>query len=264
MKITLNKNKNIGEVLFVVEGAKTEFYILNKIFEKIFDYQYETIKRSQNFEYKCYNPKDNPNARVFVINTEESNIKYIKKDNEFLNQLFFKLLEDYAFDVDNAAIYYLFDRDDESNTDAALIQDLMNRLVNAYDNPDAEDGHGMLLLSYPAVESFTLSNFRTNTFQLQFSTKESDGVKIKNYLHSEKINQSNMTENTLIHAINELFLSLDIINGCKYELDNFGKCNRDVFTYEEAQKQKTNLYNALSLIGIALLDLGLIEITKDT
>ena len=46
MDIKLNKNKRIGKVLFIVEGEKTEFLILRKIFTSIFDYQLEMEKRN--------------------------------------------------------------------------------------------------------------------------------------------------------------------------------------------------------------------------
>lgn len=71
-----------------------------------------------------------------MINTEESNIKFIAKDNEYLNNLFIELITEYDFDVDNAAIYYVFDRDDHSNTDNEFIKSLMSSLVNSRDNPD--------------------------------------------------------------------------------------------------------------------------------
>ena len=43
MNIGLNKNKSIGKVLFIVEGAKTEPYLLGKIFTEVFDYQMEHL-----------------------------------------------------------------------------------------------------------------------------------------------------------------------------------------------------------------------------
>lgn len=57
-RVTLNKNKAIGKVLFIVEGGWTEPYILRRIFTTIFDYQFETILRDKG--YKQYNSKDNP------------------------------------------------------------------------------------------------------------------------------------------------------------------------------------------------------------
>lgn len=81
MNIRLNKNKSIGKVLYVVEGGKTEPYLLHRIFCRIMDYQLETILR--NKVYRKYNSKENATSQVFVINAEESNIKYIDKDNDF-------------------------------------------------------------------------------------------------------------------------------------------------------------------------------------
>lgn len=258
MDITLNKNKKIGEVLYIVEGEKTEPFILHRIFTKIFDYQLEIQKRNDK-DRRCYNSKENPNSKVFVINTEESNIKFIDDSNAFLNNLFSTLMYDYDFDVDNAAIYYLFDRDDKSNKDPQLVETLLHKLTSALGNPDYDsyDRQGLLLLSYPSIESFTLSNFSENTLDLQFDT----GHDLKEYLHEQKFNQSRISEETLCHATHELLDSIKRINGGVYNLDDFEQCNMDVFHYEEQMRKEHELYHALSMIGFSLLDLGLIQIS---
>ncbi len=254
MKIELHKDKPIGKVLFIVEGTKTEPYILKKLFTQIFDYQISTKLRGKN--YKQYNSKTDPNSRVYVVNTQESNIRYIQKDDGYLNSLFEELIEKYDFDIDNAAIYYIFDRDDRSNTDSAFLSDLLNKLVNSRDNPDY-DRQGMLLLSYPAIESFTLSCFQGNVFSLGFET----GQKLKTYLGSQAVNHQNIDDASLQHAVSEMLDALGIINGCKYDLDNLSECNLDVFRYEESQKERNGVYLCMSLFIICLLDLGLIELT---
>ncbi len=277
MKINLNKDINIGKVLFVVEGQSTEFTLLDRVLVRLFDFQIDAYKRPHNlqkgeipdfhrFEYRWYRPKSGKEVkgRICVTNTNSSNISSINSD-EYLDSLFSALISDDQNDITNLKqlqIYYLFDRDPESNTNVSLIENLMNKLVNSRKNDEIMQG--LLLLSYPAVESFTLSHFESDTLKLQFPTEKSQGEKIKNYLQRKGINQDNINDNTLIHAMQELFLSLNIINGCQYNLDDFGQCNKDVFAYEEEQKRQPNLYNALSLIGIALLDLGLVEITEDT
>ena len=124
MNIRLNKEKSIGKVLFIVEGGKTEAYILHRIFCKILDYQMETILRDKG--YHKYNSKENPTSQVFVINAEESNIKNIEKNNKYLDKLFKELIENYDFNIDNAAIYYLFDRDNKSNMDVEFIENLLS------------------------------------------------------------------------------------------------------------------------------------------
>ena len=82
--------------------------------------------------------------------------------------IFETLISEYDFPVDNAAIYYIFDRDPKSNVDAALIERLIKTLKNAYENEDGLRG-GMLLLSYPSIESYNISNFMDDTCNMQFS-----------------------------------------------------------------------------------------------
>ena len=102
MRIELHKDKNIGKVLFIVEGSRTEPYIMTKLFTSILDYQLETKLREKG--YKQYNSKVNPDSKIFVINAQQSNIRFIEKDDGYLNNLFKELIEEYDFDIDNAAI----------------------------------------------------------------------------------------------------------------------------------------------------------------
>jgi len=44
MRIELHKDKNIGKVLFIVEGSRTEPYIMTKLFTSILDYQLENVR----------------------------------------------------------------------------------------------------------------------------------------------------------------------------------------------------------------------------
>lgn len=81
MSVQINRDKSIGKVLYIIEGVKTEPIILHHIFCNILDYQMETILRNKG--YHKYNSKDNPFSQVVVVNAEESNIKYIAKDNDF-------------------------------------------------------------------------------------------------------------------------------------------------------------------------------------
>ena len=253
MKINLNKNKSIGKVLYIVEGPRTEKFLLRKIFTGIFDYQFEAITRSH--PYQIFNRKDNPYSKVFVINAAESNIKNIKKNDEFLNNLFAELIENYDFDIDNAAIYYLFDRDVESNTDPVFIKELLNTLTNSREN-DNNYRQGILLLSYPSVESFTLSCFDKNSFSLKIKL----GSELKQYLESNKYNQSKIDETKLQLAVNNLVDSLLSINDGNFNVDDFKELNVKIFDLEESAYSKEEMYNCLSLLAISLIDLGLVEI----
>ena len=253
MSIRLNKEKSIGKVLFIVEGGKTEPFILHRIFCNILDYQVETILRDKG--YRKYNSKENPTSQVMIINAEESNIKYIAKDNKFLDNLFVELIENYDFDVDNAAIYYLFDRDNQSNSDDEFIRGLLSTLVNARDN-NGYDRQGMLLLSYPSIEAFTLSNFADNIFERKYKI----GADLKQDLHDSKYNQSRISEESLLKAVDELLKALTEIGINELNVDEFGECNRTIFEFEEMEYNKECVYRALSLLCISLLDLGILQI----
>ena len=253
MKINLNKDKSIGKVLYIVEGSKTEKFLLWRIFTGIFDYQFEV--KTRDHPYQIFNRKDNPYSKIFVINVAESNIKHINKDDEFLNNLFKELIENYDFDIDNAAIYYLFDRDVESNTDSAFIKQLLCTLTNSRENEN-NFRQGILLLSYPSVESFTLSCFDENSFSLKIKL----GRELKQYLESKKFNQSKIDETKLEFAVVNLVKSVSFISDSHLDVDNFKELNNKFFDFEENLFSKENVYNCLSLLAISLIDLGLIEI----
>lgn len=256
MSICINKNKSIGKVLFIVEGGKTEPYILHRIFTTIFDYQVETILRGK--PYHKYNSKENDTSQVFVVNAEESNIIKIKKDNQYLNNLFADLIENYDFDIDNAATYYIFDRDRESNTDEEFIEDMLHLLANSRDNAGYER-QGLLLLSYPSVESFTISNFQQNSFDTRIET----GQKLKVYAHDNNYNHQRINEETLLFAVKELLRAFDIVGDISLDVDNFSTDNKKIYDYEEDEFRNSKAYRLLGLLVIALIDLGLIEIQEN-
>lgn len=118
--IELNTKKSIGRVLFIVEGSRTEFVILRKIFCDILKYEYVEKRRNQPDTFVSRN---NSHSKVAVINTKESNITDITDSEQYLDNLFEMLNDKYDFSVDQSAIYYLFDRDPKSNTDKDKILD---------------------------------------------------------------------------------------------------------------------------------------------
>lgn len=99
----LNKEKSIGRVLFIVEGGRTEFSLLKKIFCGILDYEYIEKRRNRP---NYFQSNKNKNSRVAVINTEESHISFVEDENNYLDNIFETLIIDYNFPVDNTAIYY--------------------------------------------------------------------------------------------------------------------------------------------------------------
>ncbi len=252
MKIfNINPNRNIGRVLFIVEGLRTEFFILTKIFTKLFDYTCEKLDRENR--YWKYASKTNPNSSVFVINPEESNLSHIDSSNQYLDTLFATLIEKYGFPVDKAAIFYIFDRDPNS-TKHSIVLELLNKLQNSRDNE--MERQGLLLLSYPSLESYTLSNFIPDSCQYQFKL----GSDLKKYLDQEKIYQNKINQGSIIKATHEMFNYFDKESITFESLDNFGETNLQIFNVQEDFYQKKKAYRLLSLLSVAFLDLGLIEI----
>lgn len=204
MFMRINNNKSIGRVLFIVEGGKTEFTLLRRIFCNVLGYEYIEKRRDRVSFYKS---KNISTSKIAVINTEESNISYICDENYYLDNLFEVLINEHNFPVDKAAIYYIFDRDPKSNVDGELIKKLIIRLKNAYENEDNLRG-GLLLLSYPCIESYVISNFINNTYLMEFSV----GEQLKAYLPTQNklIQYNKITEETILKASNEMLKYVNV------------------------------------------------------
>lgn len=250
------KNKRIGRVLFIVEGIKTEINILHKIFTNVFDYQYEKLDRLDR--YRPYNKKENATSSIFVINTEESNIKDIKDANGYLDDLFIKLINEHNFPVDKATIFYIFDRDNKSNTDKTIIEELLYKLNNSRESNEDFDRQGLLLLSYPSIESFTASNYIEDCFDIELET----GNELKQYLHKKNINYQKINEETFKLAVAEMDKALNMMGIDEYDLDNFRDTNFNIFNYQEDNYKKNKKYKLFSLVCLALIDLGLVIIEE--
>lgn len=267
MRFKLNKNKRIGQVLFVVEGLTMEPNLIYRVLSKIFGYQMERLYR--NGEYRVFNKTGDPFSKVTVINTEESNIRFVDKDNEFLNRMFDTLIEDYSLDLDNTAVYYIFDRDPDSNTDKKFIEDMLRRLESSRDtNPDWGQP-GLLLLSYPCVEAFTGMNFLDDSIRYCWDNGVAKGADLKAALQKLGMIPNKITDETLLCCMKEFISSLRIIGIDVAEdtfmasIDHFGENNLEVYKWQEDHYKNRGQYGLLSLLILALLDLGLIGIAHD-
>ena len=94
----INKDKRIGNVLFIVEGSKTEFIILRKIFCNLLNYTY--IEKRRNKLHSFYKEND-IYSKIAVINTRESNISDKTLGQEYLDEVFKYLIEECNFPVDD-------------------------------------------------------------------------------------------------------------------------------------------------------------------
>lgn len=253
--IRFNRDKNIGKVLLIVEGLDTEFYLLHRVFTRIFNFQFEKLNRM--LKYQKFNPQENTQSSIFVINTKESALKFVNDADEFLDMMFETLIEKYKFPVDRAAIFYVFDRDVKSNTDPVHVRHLMRSLSNSRES-NGFGMQGLFLMSYPAIESFVASNFIDNSFGLAFET----GGELKAYLRDQKLNQCRINEDTLAKAVSEMHLALKKLGINEYNLDHFSDTNLFIFNQQEEYYLTNRKYKLISLVCIILLDLGLLEVDE--
>lgn len=192
----INKDKRIGRVLFIVEGGRYEFSLLHKVFCGLLQYEY--IERRRNNLDNFISGKDRYST-IAVINTKNSNIKDITDNADYLDKIFDYLREEYHFPIDQCAIYYLFDRDPRSNKDANRIREYILTLKDPYENDNGLRA-GQLLLSYPSIESFTISNYIDHASNIQLLL----GKDAKDYIsHNSGIQINKLSTDTLIHAVNE-------------------------------------------------------------
>lgn len=248
----LNKDKHIGRVLFIVEGSRTEFSILRRIFCNLMGYSYIEKRRNKPIYFASTNDRF---SQVAVINTRESNIRDISENETYLDDVFDVLREQYQFPVDQSAIYYLFDRDPKSNTDSALIERYILSLADPYDNDNGYKA-GQLLLSYPSIESYIISNFRDEASNLRFSL----GKDTKEYIGANNDIQINkISEETLIRAACEFLKYLES-EKVSFDVDEFSEASHAVFTKQEAEYLSRAGFRLFSMLTLAFLQMGIISL----
>ena len=246
----LNKDKHIGRVLFIVEGSQTEFSILRRIFCNLLEYSYIEKRRNKPSYFTSTQDRF---SQVAVVNTRESNIRDISENESYLDDVFDVLREQYQFPVDQSAIYYLFDRDPKSNADPTLIENYILSLANPYDNEDYKAGQ--LLLSYPSIESYIISNFRDTTNALRFSL----GKDAKAYIgENTDIQVNKISEETLIKAADE-FLKYLAGEQIIFDIDAFSEAGHAVFTKQETEYLSGRGFRLFSMLTLAFLQMGILE-----
>lgn len=257
--VRLNKDKNIGKVVYIVEGAKRELTLLSYIFSKIFDYSVVVAPR-KDIPYLKYESKRNKFSRVFLVCAYESNISFINnpQGQDYLNEVFKVMFEEYNLELSDAATYFIFDRDVKSNKTQEFNK-LIPILRNARDN-DTEI-NGMLLESYPAIEAFTKSCIDNTCDDWIKSAKE-----LKLNVSEAKYQQDKIKEEQIINACVNMLSTIKRVSGrelAEQDLDNFAELNQLIFDKEEDYLTQQELYRILSLLSISFMDLGLIEIKGD-
>lgn len=248
----INKNKNIGKVVIIVEGAVDEMRLFKRIFNDVLGYVFYEKRRTQE-KFKVYDEfvkSDNDNSRVAVINAKNSNISTLTKDFDYLNEVYKILYTEYGIDIKYARVYFVWDRDRDSNTDIENIKYLLENLSNSLDN-DNGDMHGLLLLSYPNIETYLVSSFG-----VKYSEKNVKNL--KEFVKMKQISIHNIEKANLKKGVVQMHKALKSFNIREYNLDKMARVNLKIFDGEEEYYDKFGYYKWLSLVSIILLDLGII------
>lgn len=253
-QFTLNKNKSIGKVIYIVEGERKEFTLLSHIFTEILNYSVVYAKRQKGI-YEKYVSAENQDSQVYLINSETSNIGSIKSETgkEYLDAVFKVLYQKYQLDTTNAATYYIFDRDCESNM-AADCRDLVGILKNSRDN--GYESNGLLLLSYPSIESYVFSCFEDSQEEYIDSA-----FALKQKTSAGKYQYNKLKDKQMLLACTNMLATQLHMSGVDIkpsDLDDFSKINGRILKIEDEKVTVDSLYRILSLLSVSFIDLGII------
>ena len=254
MRVRIIPNKRIGRVIFFVEGTKDEPGLLRHLFHHVLGYK-TVIWDKRNQCIQEYTKPGDPYSKVFVVPMPTSSIKNIPGEEEFLDAIY-QALKSYGLNKDEAFVYYLFDRDRKSNKPEAVekkIKQLRNPLDNGSDLP------GALLLSYPCVQAYYCHAYDDMT-DFRNSQEAKKYVNVHGYKSLDE-------ERLLLSAANTL-LRLNSIRQKQWndgELDDYSLINQDVYRFEEEfWLNNGHRYRTLSLLSLALLDLGIFELKEES
>lgn len=250
----LNKNKSIGKVIYIVEGERKEITLLSHIFTKILNYTVIQARRQEGI-YEKYVSAENPDSQVYLINSETSNIGSLRSASgrEYLDSVFKTLYEKYQLDTTNTATYYVFDRDCGSNL-ATDCQDLVGILKNSRDN--GYESNGLLLLSYPSIESYIFSCVEDSTEEYIDTASA-----LKQITGAGKYQYNKLKDKEMLQACTNMLATQLRMSGVDIEpsdLDDFSKINGQILEIEDEKVFKDSLYRILSFLSISFIDLGII------
>ena len=251
--IIINLDKSIGKVVFIVEGDKKEHTLLKHIFHDVLNYSIVDVKRNKH-SYKKYVSESNPDSQIFVVSAETSNIKSAGIDGKkYLDTVFSNLYETFSLDITNAAVYYIFDRDNESNF-FSVTESLIKMLKNSRDN--GIESNGMLLLSYPCIEAYIKACIDDCSEDYVNSSKT-----LKSIVSTACYQYRCIDENAIVNSCNNMLLGIEKIcdrEMCFADLDNFVEINSKILEFENSLYLDKNCYYILSLLSVAFIDLGII------
>ena len=268
----IDKNKNIGNVIFIVEGGRkktggTELRLLKKIFADVLGYEVQELRRgSEEFiGYGC-----NPQFRVFALNLPKNQLTQLTEDA--IDALFCRLREEFGIKPEDCPIFFIYDRDALSYKRNELRGKYVKKYTDPYGNDNGDQGQ--LLLSYPAIESYLLSCLCDDTFKQSYLLGQEAKADLTNLISDEGYEEKTdihikivdlvftketiEAENRLLHSINEMNNGLTTMGISEYDLDNLAPVLLDVYDYQQQRYISENTFSLFSFVGMALLELGVI------
>lgn len=271
-KYKIDKTKNIGNVIFIVEGGRpetggTELRLLKKIFSDILGYEVQELRRGSE-EFIAHG--QNPQFRVFALNLPENQLTKLTEDA--LDELFGRLREEFRIKPEDCPIFYLYDRDVLSYKRNELRGKYVRKYTDPYGNDNGDQGQ--LLLSYPAIESYLLSCVNENIVSKKCKLGKDAKVILADEIYTEEHeNQIDVhlqtidlvfseeqaeAERRLVHSINEMDRGLETFGIQSYDLDNLAPTLLEVYDYQQQKYKEEDVFSLFSFVGMALLELGVI------
>ncbi|MBQ6863991.1 MAG: hypothetical protein IJO14_07115 [Clostridia bacterium] len=248
----IDKARNIGNVIFVVEGGRkdggTELRLLKKIFSDILEYEVRELRRGCE-EFIGYG--SNPYSRVFALNLPKNQLTQLTDDS--LDALFRRLKLEFNIKPEDCPVFFLYDRDFLSYKP----NELRGGYVKKYTDPygDEKGNQGQLLLSYPAVESYLLSCIQDDVhLQSYFLGRDIKPELAKLDFNAEHVN----TQEHLLHAVTEMDKGLHSFGLDTYDPDHLAPVLLGAYDAQQNKYKTDGAFSLLSLISMALLELGII------
>lgn len=250
-KYRIDHERNIGTVLFVVEGGNseggTELRLLKAIFSDLLGFSMKELRRGSD-EFIGHGGIGS--STVYGLNLPNNQLTELTEER--VDILFKRLRTELKLKPENYPLFFLYDRDVKSYR--------LNQLrtyVCRYTNPYSDDvgNQGQLLLSYPAVESFFISCLLDGPYTKCYEL----GRDMKPDAKSLGCTEAAIKEDShLIHAVCEMDRALQQLGCPEYDVDDLGTTLLQAYDAQQDFYKQTKTFQTLSLISMALLELGIL------
>lgn len=136
----IDKNKDIGNVIFVVEGGRqdaggTELRLLKKIFSDILDYNVQELRRGSD---EFIGHGRNAQFHVFALNLPKNQLTQLTEESN--DSLFRRLKEEFRIKPEDCPIFFLYDRDVLSYRRGELRGKYVRKYTDPYGTESGEQG----------------------------------------------------------------------------------------------------------------------------